>query len=769
MPDQFDSACDGEVRDRSLVHEDKFFGFSGEFSFDLGHVFFAPLVVPKGLRNCFKVFVGVAIQLLGRDACGIECVRVPDRNPPCAVGIGFIRRGDLHRHAVDNGFATSGRKLVQSADFFHAVQVGGNKLAGKLLCFFTGPVKSVDADFDSCRGIRIPVDVQFIISVGPEGQVGDVLQKSFLNDRCRDLAKGFHPVEIKQIIRRDPPGGKLAGFWEDYGVGDVAVRAVVNAFDLFAGDRGVPLVEQHDNFVPGLCEDSPDDFLSGFQNQLVVGERGAFFGLQEGAAQEQKGENLKKVLHMPVEIWCIAGNSNNFSMRFSNFFLPVAACLVITGCVTAPKPPEITTKEAWKSHSVKTGPFWWGTSTSNYQNEDRAAKPGSPEFFRTDWDVFSEEEGKAAVRGEYATFSWTHFDKDIEVLKKIGVNHFRFGIEWARVEPRPGEYNEKAIRQYVDMARRLRAAGIEPVVTLWHFTFPDWLYTTNPKPNVNFLHPDQEEAWKRFVQKMVKALAPEVRVFIPQNEPNGAVQLGWLAAHWPPGLFLNTGSYKKALDQAVKNFRYAAEVIRKERPDALVMSVHSLPMWRKNLVMDPTLVTYHTLLRQNFDHLDKIYDVCDLIGINYYYSQNADIPDLLNHGSGEKSLNYTQMGWKIDPRGLFDIIKQVGTRYEKPMVIVENGIGTQNELKRIKYLRDHVNQVRRALAAGYDVRGYFAWTLVDNYEWTEGFEPKFGLSVMDPKTKRRTLEPSGRFFGEMIRAYGNLRKDYRPQINPPQS
>src|SRR5690606_9060447 len=105
------------------------------------------------------------------------------------------------------------------------------------------------------------------------------------------------------------------------------------------------------------------------------------------------------------------------------------------------------------------------------------------------------------------------------------VTHYRFGIEWARVEPRPGEFNEKAIRQYVRMARKLKAAGIEPVVTLWHFTFPDWLYDRKRKNRSDFLHPDVEQAWNRYVTKMVRALAPHVRIYVPQNEPNGALYI----------------------------------------------------------------------------------------------------------------------------------------------------------------------------------------------------------------------------------------------------
>ena len=438
-------------------------------------------------------------------------------------------------------------------------------------------------------------------------------------------------------------------------------------------------------------------------------------------------------------------------------------CIGLAGCVTAPRAPEISMARASKNHALDTGPFWWGTSTASYQNEDRAVRPGDPMYFETDWDVFGRDEKGAPFRGDDATFSWSHFDKDLALLKKIGVNHFRFSVEWARVQPKPGVWNEAAIRQYAEMARKVRAAGIEPVATLWHFTFPDWLYTkTSAKPDVNFLHPDTAAAWENYVRKMAEALAPHVRVFIPQNEPNGAVQLGWLGGHWPPAMLLRTFSYKHALAAAVRDFRKAAEIVRSERPDALIMSVHSLPVWRRNWMLDPTSAAYNTMMRQNYDHLDAVHDVCDIIGINYYYSQDADIPDFLFRGQGEAGPNYTQMGWKIDPRGIYDIVKQVGLRYQKPMVVVENGIGTQNELKRVKYVRDHVNQIRRALADGFDVRGYFAWTLVDNYEWTEGFGPKFGLSRVDPKTKDRILEPSGEFFAEIIRTYGNLRKDYQP-------
>jgi beta-glucosidase len=395
--------------------------------------------------------------------------------------------------------------------------------------------------------------------------------------------------------------------------------------------------------------------------------------------------------------------------------------------------------------------FWWGTSTSPFQNEDVDAAPGSPAWFETDWDIFAKE-GHAPPRGN-AVYSWSSFDKDVAAIREIGVNHFRFGIEWGRVEPRPGEFNEAAIAQYVEMARKVRAAGIEPVVTLWHFTFPAWMYDTKNLTKSNFLHPDVETHWREFVTRMVRELKPYVRVYVPQNEPNGALQLGYIGAHWPPGLLLRPWSYKHAMDVSARMFIEASQIVKRERPDALVMGIYSLPYWKRAWLGDPTFMTYNTMQRQNYDQLDKVVDSMDLIGVNYYYSQDATIPRFLQHGQGELGSNYTQMGWEITPEGLYNTLKLTWQRYKKPMVISENGLGTQSEQKRIAYVRSHLAQMRRAMADGVEVQGYFPWTLVDNYEWTEGYGANFGLFAFDPKTKKRIIQPSAKWFANYIKAY----------------
>jgi beta-glucosidase len=428
----------------------------------------------------------------------------------------------------------------------------------------------------------------------------------------------------------------------------------------------------------------------------------------------------------------------------------LAGLLLLAGCVTAPKPYQKPSRT--ENRPVKTGKFWWGTSTASYQNEDRGVAKDSPFYFQTDWDVFAEE-GHIPPRGDEATLSWTHFEKDIAALKKIGVNHYRFGIEWARVEPQPGVYNEAAIRQYQQMARRLKAAGIEPVVTLWHFTFPSWLYDSRAKTRSNFLHPDVETRWKSYVTRMVEALGPEVDVWVPQNEPNGALYIGYFGGHWPPGLLLTPGALKKAGRVSASMFREAAKIIREKNSDALVMGIYSIPNWKRSPLQDPTGFVYNMMQRQNYDHLDQVADSMDLIGVNYYYSQVASARRFIVRPEGELSSNYTQNGWLIDPEGLHAVLMAVNSRYGKPIVISENGIGTQSEQKKIRYFREHVNQMRRAMVDGVDIRGYFPWTLIDNYEWAEGYAANFGLTHLDKKTKTLVIEPSGEWFRNFIKIH----------------
>jgi len=432
-------------------------------------------------------------------------------------------------------------------------------------------------------------------------------------------------------------------------------------------------------------------------------------------------------------------------MNFRACAIGLTSAILLGGCVTPPPAPRIVRTDLTKKPD--TGPFWWGISSSAFQTEDRGETPGSPNYFKTDWDMFAEA-GRVPPKGDTADFSWSNFDKDLEALKKIGVSHYRFGVEWARVEPQPGRYNEAAIRRYVEMARKLKAAGIEPVVTLWHFTFPSWMVTKGNAGKSRWLHPLYRERWPLYVEKITKAMGNTVRIYAPQNEANGDLALGYVSGTWPPGLLADFGKHAAAMRESVWGFRKAAEIVRHNRKDALILSVTALPYWIWT-VADPTSAYYNLMQRLNYTHLDRIHDVCDLIGFNYYYTEFADFTALIAL-KARRGRNYSLLGWVIQPHSLYKQIATLSKRYGKPIVITENGIATSKDIKRVRYLFNHMLEVKEAIKDGYDVRGYFVWTLVDNYEWHHGYKAPFGMTRMEPLTKRRLLRPSALFYKGII-------------------
>ncbi|MBK8267471.1 MAG: glycoside hydrolase family 1 protein [Planctomycetes bacterium] len=372
--------------------------------------------------------------------------------------------------------------------------------------------------------------------------------------------------------------------------------------------------------------------------------------------------------------------------------------------------------------------FWWGVSTSSYQTED----PGPPSEnlgFETDWDLAYRSGQMKEPRGN-ATWSYTCTQRDFAALKQLGVTHYRFSVEWARVEPRPGEFNELAIEHYVQLARNLRAAGITPLVTLWHFTFPSWLASDDSRRN-GWLHPDMPARWHAYVERMAKALTPDVKDICPQNEPN-TYALGSLVGYFPPGQLLGYEDYLRIQDRQADAFNDAAGILRAARPDVRIISVQNIIHWERD-VFDPLGLWCAKGREYNYYHLDKIAASCDWIGFNYYMAETATplmrILQTLRIGE-----NCSDCGWRIDADGMAIEIAGLAKRYGKPMLITENGISTCDDRKRSLYLLKHVNAVRRAMLAGHDVRGYMHWSLMDNYEWADGYGEKFGLCELDSKS-----------------------------------
>jgi beta-glucosidase len=419
--------------------------------------------------------------------------------------------------------------------------------------------------------------------------------------------------------------------------------------------------------------------------------------------------------------------------RLRGSIAPVLLVVPYVACNARLRTQDVVLKPADAARdAVRPDPppsFWWGVSVSSYQTEE----PGA---FLTDWDLYEKKRGGPVRDGRVAGYS--HFERDLAALKYLGVTHFRFSIEWARVEPCPGVFNQSAIEHYVMMARRLQEEGIEPVVCLWHFTFPSWLCDFGHPKAHGWLHPKAADAWERYVRTMVPRLAPHVKLFAPQNEPNmyaTAVTIGM----FPPGCKRGKSYYNRLTAREVEMFLKAAAIIRESCPESKIMSVQNLVRWERD-ALDACGFWFHMAQEQKYLHLDGIAAAVDYVGVNYYQREVAS-PLAPLAQSLRKGPDVSDMGWIIDPQGLEEEIALVSRRYRKPIVILENGIADATDQKRPNYLLRHLRAIRRMLDAGYDVRGYFHWSLSDNYEWRHGYKAKFGLFALE--TPAEHLAPKG--------------------------
>jgi beta-glucosidase len=425
----------------------------------------------------------------------------------------------------------------------------------------------------------------------------------------------------------------------------------------------------------------------------------------------------------------------------SLLIITLAGCAARSDFKLARNPIE---KPAAPSRNL-TDDFWWGVSSSSFQTED--AGPDDENLgFKTDWDL-AHESGFIKYPRANGVGSYTQFGRDIAAMKSLGVTHYRFSVEWARVEPTPDRFNEAAIGHYVQMCKAFREAGITPIVALWHFTFPAWLSAKTPDDH-GWLHRDFQSHWKPYVARMVEALAPYVDLWAPENEPN-TYALGALVGELPPGGGRASYSrYLKTLNIEADAFHRAATLIRRKQPNARIIAIENIIHWKPD-AFDFGRFWYTKGVEYNYYHLDKIVDDCDLIGINYYFSEVASPLARLAQSlrSGPK---VSDLGWIIDPAGLEAEIVAMSNRYGKPMLITENGIADRTDKKRPGYIADHLRAIERTRCAGYDVRGYFHWTLVDNFEWAEGYTAKFGLFSLDAQTRELVPKASCETYRSLI-------------------
>jgi beta-glucosidase len=408
--------------------------------------------------------------------------------------------------------------------------------------------------------------------------------------------------------------------------------------------------------------------------------------------------------------------------------------------------------------------FLWGAATSAFQME------GAPRCDWTDWSVKDERDRRARLHG---VGHHARTDEDMALLPALGVNAYRYSVEWSRVVPRRGAWDRVEMDRYVRIAAGLRDAGIEPVVTLHHFTNPAWLADRSGWEN-----PATVDEFLRFAERAIHSLRKYVRVFVTFNEPNVFVAGGYLGGIMPPG----RKSAKDGFAAFANVFRAHAAVydmIHAEgRERASVGVAHNMVAFRPaaegsamdrwavkvahgiyNMGLIETFRTGTLSVRLPFFLEEEtpvgVRDKLDFLGVNYYFRMFLRMSPLRLKGpeyfwEDRKKRGLTETGWEVYPKGFEEALRAAALA-GVPLVVTENGAAETDDRRKIAFMKDHLRVLLRLKREGVDIRGYFWWSLMDNYEWLEGLRPRFGLYRVDFDTLERSATGTSAWFSRWVR------------------
>lgn len=403
--------------------------------------------------------------------------------------------------------------------------------------------------------------------------------------------------------------------------------------------------------------------------------------------------------------------------------------------------------------------FYWGVATSAFQLE------GSQYADWAFWD--SRIHPNCNITNHYHLYK-----RDLQLLKELGVNAYRFSIEWSRIQPEENIWDKDVIRHYQEIIDFLNENDIEPFLTLHHFTHPVWFIKKFP------WHEDKSIVkFTDFAKKIVERFK-NVRYWIIFNEPYILLLGGYLDGCMPPGV-KDLQLAIKALNNILTCYSKVYEIIHMNNSNAMVSLAHNMAVfdaWRKLNPLDclmSKISTYfynHSLLdafltgRLNLKFPFKkpveidipIKGKIDFLGVNFYTRIHIKFNPLkrmmieIIHRDTEGH-GLTDLGWEVHPHGLEAVLKYA-SKLNVPIIITENGIATDNDKKKIKFIKHHIDVLEKCIKKGMDIRGYFYWSLMDNYEWLKGLNARFGLYKVDFQTLERKPTKAAFYYSHLIRS-----------------
>jgi beta-glucosidase len=399
--------------------------------------------------------------------------------------------------------------------------------------------------------------------------------------------------------------------------------------------------------------------------------------------------------------------------------------------------------------------FHFGAATASHQieggqdnnwtrfehaNAERLARESEASFrWNPHWSKFKEEATNPEnyISGA-ACDHWNRYEEDFDILVSLGLNSYRFSIEWSRVEPGEGIFSEEALDHYEAMLIALQKRGITPFVTLWHWTLPLWLADQGGLTNNDFPY-----HFERYTQKVVNRLGKYVRFWITLNEPDVVASHSYLIGHWPPQK-KNPLAYLKAERMLVQAHKQSYQMLKAYNKDNQIgIAKHQVAFVMLRPTLTNRILKFLADQFWNRPWLRKIKHYQDFIGLNHYHRHCID-----NGYNKNPNLIQTDFGWEYCPESLTQALIELKP-YKLPIYITENGVADANDKLRQDFIPRALKAVARGIEAGADVRGYLHWSFLDNFEWDKGFWLRFGLIQVDLKTQTRTIRQSARLYAEI--------------------
>jgi beta-glucosidase len=380
--------------------------------------------------------------------------------------------------------------------------------------------------------------------------------------------------------------------------------------------------------------------------------------------------------------------------------------------------------------------FLWGTATAAHQIEGGNVN--------NDWWAWEHNPGSGCAESSGDGCDSLHrWPEDVELVATMGLGAYRFSLEWSRIEPAEGEFSLAALDHYRRICAACRERNVVPVVTFHHFTTPTWLAARG-----GWEAGDAPEVFARFVARVGSHFGDLLGWACTINEINLIGVMGYALGSSPPGVKDDFVRHLAVNDAMVRAHRLAVEALR-SGPGAFPVG---LTLSMDEMVADPggeeVLAAAQEVLEDRFMRATT---GDNFIGVQCYsrvhFGPEGQAPN-------EPGVPLTQMGYEYWPQGVEHCARRAAAITGIPVLLTESGIATDNDTERITYISEVLRGVRRALDDGVDIRGYFVWSLLDNFEWSLGFRPKFGLHSVDPKTFARRPKPSASWIGAVARANG---------------